>query len=360
MSVSVISDLQNDNIVKARSDMKIEFFANNVGETIFSVSFGIKLWNGLKSAVPSNPQFQVQIPSTAIELGRQSYLVEVSDFIKTALGKQDLNANSSRATWVQVEYIILTDDGSTNPSYGGTLNCSAVRGWSDTDAGKVASEYHLPGGIYYVPENTDYKFQILDFANANGSRNLQEISFTYEDGTGGSITLPDTPTIDSTEIHQLITIPMTGHTSATVLLQSATVTLKTFNVEVRCRDKYGIRKLDYKDRNGATSSLYLFGRSNRSQTVERDTFRRSTLPASNTVKYAIDDVNGRESEELNTDFVSESYDGVIQDILLTEQAELDGRRVNVTDTSKTYKESVNELINYSLNVKFADDTILNI
>jgi len=360
MSISVTSDLQNDNIVKARSGMKIEFTANNVGETIFSVSFGVKLWSGLKSAVPSNPQFQVQIPSTAIELGRRSYMVEVSDFIKTALSKQDINDKGSRATWVQIEYIVLTDDGSTNSIYGGTLNCSAVTGWSDTDAGKVASEYHLPGGTYYVAEDTDYKFQVLDFANANGSRTLQEISFTYEDGTGGSITLADTPTIDSTEIHQLITIPMIGHTSAAVRLQSDTVTLDTFRVEVRCRDKYGIRKLDYKDRNGTTSSLYLFGRSNRTQSVERETFRRSTLPASNTVKYAICDVNGRESEELNTDFVTEDYDDIIQDILLTEQAELDGRRVNVTDTSKTYKESVNELINYSLNVKFADDTILNI
>ena len=67
--------------------------------------------------------------------------------------------------------------------------------------------------------------------------------------------------------------------------------------------------------------------------------------------------NGRKQFILNTGWVGEDYDAVMEQMLMSERVMLDGVPVNVTTSSLTLQKVVNDkTINYTIEVEEAFDT----
>ena len=140
-------------------------------------------------------------------------------------------------------------------------------------------------------------------------------------------------------------------------------------VENTTECKYQPYKLSFINKFGALQNIWFFKRSNKNLTTEKESFKRNTLISNN---YALDQHQqknlykmGNEKMDLNTGFYPEEYNEVFKQMQLSEDCwiEIDNivLPVNVTDSSFSYKTSLNDkLINYTIKIDFAFDTINNI
>jgi len=133
--------------------------------------------------------------------------------------------------------------------------------------------------------------------------------------------------------------------------------------------KYDPYKLSFINKFGALQNLWFFKRSNKQLSTKAEDFKRNTLVANS---YAFDKHQtknlykmGNEKMDLNTGFYPEEYNEVFKQMQLSEDCWIEINNVvlpvNVSDSSFSYKTSLNDkLINYSIKIDFAFDTINNI
>jgi hypothetical protein len=133
--------------------------------------------------------------------------------------------------------------------------------------------------------------------------------------------------------------------------------------------KYEPYKLSFINKFGALQNLWFFKRSNKQLSTKAEDFKRNTLVANS---YDVDKHQkknlykmGNEKMDLNTGFYPEEYNEVFKEMQLSEDCwiEIDNvvLPVNVSDSSFSYKTSLNDkLINYTIKIDFAFDTINNI
>ena len=134
--------------------------------------------------------------------------------------------------------------------------------------------------------------------------------------------------------------------------------------------KYTPYKLRFRNRYGVLEDLWFFKRTNESLQTERKEFNRVTFDS-----YKVGDlsrhslkqynVNGKESIELNTGWVCESFYENIKQLMLSEEVYIEKNGVdlpiNITDSEFRYKTHINDkVINYSINADFAYQKINNI
>ena len=149
---------------------------------------------------------------------------------------------------------------------------------------------------------------------------------------------------------------------------------ETKTIELIDECKFSVSKIVFVNKLGALQNLYFFKKSVETLDVKKDNFQRNILDA--TLPYAvgfkftehqIKDYNiiGNESLVLNSGFVSESMNDSFKELLLSQYVWVvrsgDTLPVNVTSSNLTYKTGLNDrLINYTINFKYAFDTINNI
>lgn len=126
------------------------------------------------------------------------------------------------------------------------------------------------------------------------------------------------------------------------------------------------------NKNGVPQEHYFFLKSvesinTKSDNYKQSLFRQSTSLYSRTQhQKQIFNKNGNIKYTLNTNYMIEAYNEVMQDILLSEYCWIDFggvtyRPVVVTSSSLTYKTSLNDrLIQYTLEVEEANSVINNI
>ena len=133
--------------------------------------------------------------------------------------------------------------------------------------------------------------------------------------------------------------------------------------------KYEPYKLSFINKFGALQNVWFFKRSNKQLSTKKEDFKRNTLVGNS---YAVDRHQqknlykmGTEKMDLNTGFYPEEYNEVFKEMQLSEDCwiEIDDKvlPVNISDSSFSYKTSLNDkLINYTVKIDFAFDTINNI
>lgn len=133
--------------------------------------------------------------------------------------------------------------------------------------------------------------------------------------------------------------------------------------------KYQPYKLTFINKFGALQDLWFFKRTNETLTTKKEQFKRNII-----VNGAYDSSrhqqktltkNGSEKLTLNTGFYPEEYNEVFKEMQLSEDCwiEIDNKTlpINVSSSSLTYKTHLNDkLINYTIEIDFAFDTINNI
>ena len=133
--------------------------------------------------------------------------------------------------------------------------------------------------------------------------------------------------------------------------------------------KYEPYKLSFINKFGALQNVWFFKRSNKQLSTKKEDFKRNTLVGNS---YAIDRHQqknlykmGNEKMDLNTGFYPEEYNEVFKEMQLSEDCwiEINDKvlPVNISDSSFSYKTGLNDkLINYTVKIDFAFDTINNI
>ena len=217
----------------------------------------------------------------------------------------------------------------------------------------------------------------------NNLQNIDYISIRWNNGdedffyeTSGSYTIPAAGTSTTTSViyagvypqnlqnnpYLDSTIKPSTHDSGDyydVEVYSTTALIFSQRFYLTCEAKYNPYQLSFVNRYGVLDYLTFFKRSDERGTFEQDSYQKSiyndafTNPSTSIGKYQSFNVNSRNSYTLNTGFVGEDHDEVIEDILMSENVclRIEGEWVSVVPERGTieYQKNVNQkLINYTM------------
>lgn len=260
---------------------------------------------------------------------------------------------------------------------------------------------------YYVPDYntldtvaisaTWYAYDAVDgggsqLATATVTHTGFEGYSEFWDGVAGNDIDPDDYELTNTGDSQIIYLPDSiasfaydmnsgTATKATISTSATSVAAASGNytwaIERICSPKYPTVLMRFINRNGVPQDQYFFLKSSKAITAKSENFKRNIFTYSSSSYDAQDhqiktfNKNGKYKYTLNTDYITEAYVEVMQDILLSEyvwiyshhNAFTDStyRAVNVVTNSLVWKTSLNDrLIQYTLEVEDANDYINNI
>lgn len=141
-------------------------------------------------------------------------------------------------------------------------------------------------------------------------------------------------------------------------------TLDTRRFYPTCEAKYTPAQMQFINKNGVWESVTFFKRSDESIDTSGDNYRKSigsssasgyTYSTTNPL-YQRYNVNGRKRFTLNTGWVGEDYNNLIEQMMISERVMLDGVPVSVATQSTTLQKSINDKnINYTIEVEEAFD-----
>lgn len=160
-------------------------------------------------------------------------------------------------------------------------------------------------------------------------------------------------------------------TSTTTKIEVISGTTETINVYEVDECKYTPYKVTFVNKYGALQNIYFFKKSTETLNTTQEIYK-----ANNIDLFAVDydlqkhqyqtyNKAGKENITMNTGFVTEEYNSVLRELLLSEQVWFTkGSEIlplNVKTLSLQFKTSINDkLINYTLDFEYAFDKINNI
>ena len=145
------------------------------------------------------------------------------------------------------------------------------------------------------------------------------------------------------------------------------VTKLTVKSESEC--KFTPYKVTFINKFGSSQDIWFFKRTNETLTTKTEKFKRNIISsASYNISNHQDKTltkNGKEKLTLNTGYYPEAYNDVFKEMQLSEDCwiEINSQTlpIQVTSSSLAYKTQLNDkIINYTIEVEFAFDTINNI
>ena len=189
--------------------------------------------------------------------------------------------------------------------------------------------------------------------------------------TGGTqiIYLPDNTAGFAWDMNGGTATKATISTSATSV--AATSGNYTWTIQRVCSAKYSPIQMRFINKNGVPQDQYFFLKSVESISTRADAFKRNIFVQSSS-NYDVKshqaqtfNKTGRKRFTLNTDYLAEAYNAVIEDIMLSEYVwiyfDSKWHPVVVGTSSLTKKTSLNDkLIQYTMDVEDANDIINNI
>jgi len=154
----------------------------------------------------------------------------------------------------------------------------------------------------------------------------------------------------------------------TILVDSSTgVTKLSVTNESEC--KFTPYKITFINKFGALQDIWFFKRTNETLTTKTEKFKKNIISgASYSISNHQDKTltkNGKEKLTLNTGYYPEAYNEVFKEMQLSEDCwiEINSKTlpIQVTSSSFAYKTQLNDkIINYTIEIEFAFDTINNI
>ncbi len=367
-----------------------------INDTLDYMSLGLKVWSGLKSAVPSANNYSLS-KNTSIN---QVINFEVSNLIKSEfLHDFDIYNDIGYSQSPSGEVLWTNGTGEWTYSNNGAAPVTAVweattgsaflttSGWSPLP--NVGNTAHtsaivcLPRTRYVLSSN----YESLAIYNTN---EFASITITWNNGDSdtffnndGSDTIPDATTnntqdlviyagvgpanlnnnagLDASILPQNHT---TGDYYDVILKNTGGATIGTVRYELTCEPKYTPYQIAFVNRYGVTDFITFFKASTEAGNFTNSSFKKSIYQDGFTTvslqggQYEDFNINSQNSITMNTGWVDENYGEVIQDIMMSEQVAVlvNGSWIAVNPTRGTveYQKSVNVgVINYTVIFTFA-------
>jgi len=405
-------------LVGARSPIYITANYSALATSITDITFQVYVWTGSRSSRPADPVYTLfrdvfagtDVSFDIAPMVRESLSNNYSGF--TATGVSYVPDGS--VAWVQIDYnvsyynksdppTISNDTGSTDifeASNGYHIFIEAAnkevnKGYASVNAVKYIKDSGnevLPIYLGKWGEGYDIYWAYKDRVIANGGTveggsacaNIGLYQVEYLGDSGYNVDLPITEAeLQNLQAEGRVMLLPCGVTNLTAWLDSVEepliyvnyydlnlkdkdgTVLDTRRFYPTCESKYSPSVMQFVNKNGVWESITFFKKSESTINTTTNEFRRS-LGSSSSAGFSYDttahkyqriNTNGRKQFTLNTGWVGEDYDAIMEQMLMSERVMLDGLPVNVTTTSLTLQKVVNEkTINYTIEVEEAFDT----
>lgn len=383
-------------IINTRSPHYLKYSRSSA----LSVKINIRIYPGAQASLPGSNNYTL-IKNTIADAVTVNYSVfEVSELIRDYI-YTDYYTEAVDAVWVWIEHIFYDGINGTGSilSGGGTNYFLAIDGFGYFEEGINPRQSIDPDDesytpmllqdnltVYFVPgEEIKLPFfseaePNVDFTFSGGAavewQTLDDFWETYEAPWNSS--LDDVQIEDSTDslekIQYIGIFPTTGiKTGDTAVITSTTGNDQTQTVTFKslCAGKYPDVRIVFYNKYGAIQDLWSHKKSVKTLNTTSESYNRNIMDYG-TLDYSVYkhatsrfDVNGRESIVVNTDFMDESINEPVKQLLLSEQVWLeigdDTFPVVIKTSSLTEKTSVNDkMIQYTFEFEYAYDKVQNI
>ncbi len=364
--------------INARSPyyIKVEYAA------LATASLDLFIWTGLTSDKPETVTYTF---TKASVLDNEYVVFEVSEYIKDFLNTE-YNNYSTEIVWVSWDWTSYNSSAQQIDS-GSSNNYLACRGYGYFEEGiNPQLSYQV------LQSNTKLYYKINEpivipvwaedlptVTVAGGSSPSWEVvtSFweAYDDFWNGGEVDPIVITDNGNSNQKIQYIVIDSQTIAynaiTIVTSGIDAKETTIDLVEVCEPKYTPLNVIFFNKFGALQNIWMFKKSQTSININSESYKRNILNT-DTLSYSTTshqmktfNANGNESIAMNTGYVSEDYNDVVRQLLLSEEVWVDNGSqvlpIKPNTSSLTFKNSVNDkLINYTVEFDYAYDKINNI
>lgn len=334
------------------------YFVNTSDADLQSATLALYIYTGQQTvARPASPTYT--LTATAIN---NEVTFEIGDLINDKI--QFIYDGTYRTDAVWVDYQV-TQQLSSSTNVETMVQKFAVDGYNyfseganyDTDREVLLSTDYirvLKGEDIEFPINRNYEDNgttigsvVGRAANNNNTTNVASVSSSDLSG----------------QVIQYVNFPYNSSTNKIVVRNSTFGVIKEIPIIYEEECKFDPYKLTFVNRYGAMEDMWFFKRSDRSLTVESQTYQNNQILSGGTYnvreaqmrKY---NVTSKESMSLNTGFLREEFNESFTQLMQSEKVWItldnDFVPVNIKDTDLSFKTSLNDkLINYGIEIEFA-------
>lgn len=406
-------------LVGARSPIYITANYSSLSSSITDITMEVYVWTGSRSSRPADPVYTLfrdvfagtDVSFDIAPMVRESLSNAYEGFDATGISY----VPDGSVTWVQIDYDVNYLNKSTPPTTvndtGSTDIFEASNGYhifieaanKEVNKGYAsinAVKYIKDSGNEVVPvylgkwgEGYDIVWAYKDRVLADGGTieslscaniGLATIEILTDGGYNIDIPVTESQLQDLQAEGRILLLPC-GASNIETWVQSVGETLvglysEYYDINLKdkdgttldtrrfyptCEPKFTPSVMQFVNKNGVWESITFFKKSESTISTTTSEFRRSLGGSSATGfsydttahKYQRINTNGRKRFTLNTGWVGEDYDAVMEQMLMSERVLLDGLPVNVTTSSLTLQKVVNDkTINYTIEVEEAFDT----
>jgi len=378
----------------ARINTRSPYWVNVNENGISYAILKLYVYTGNSSNVPTEPTYQIR---KSVLSGQDNVYFEVSELVRDELDTVFDGDYNGQAVWVSMETFAYDVDGDEIGNDNETI--IAFDGYSYFEEQSVdENNIMITNRELFVLEDNTFRLPIYTGLNA------PTVVF-YKDG---EIIASETFSYDQDSSNQIKYVSIYGDAvnwdtfeerviedggvdfENSVCLQSffnnysigavdkievsGGNKIETVKVNVLEECKYEPKKVTFINKFGALQDMYFFKKAVKNMTVEKESYKSNILNSSmqySRSSHVNRDFNiiGKESITLSSGFLSEEYNEVFKQMMLSEKVWVtnvkDGVEqvlpINVSTSDMTYKTSLNDkLVEYTIEFENSYDTINNI
>jgi len=312
-------------------------------------TLNLKIWTGDVVSVPSTNTYTL----TKEPISNKA-VFEISELIRDYIDQTFTGSYVSNSVWVKIDSLtpFPAFEGYGYQSEGANPNLSNRVLMSNTTI------WVPPSGTVRIPVYTSASSNAVNSVNyfLNGSELVSEEDVIVPTGlSAGQINYPFTnQEVDEVRVYY-----------------NSDAAYDTLTVKYMDCSKYDTYKITFINKFGALQDLYFMAKSTESFSISKDSYKSNILDETNQTyttsshQYADFDVQGRQSINLTTGYVSEDINEPIKQLMLSEKVWMTEGSVitpvNVKTNSLVVQTSVNDkMVSYTLDFDFAHDIIQNV
>ena len=366
--------------------------------TITSVELELYIYTGVKLTPPTSSELRYTITKTPI--GSNNYVVfEISELIRDYLDVEFDGEYDSQTVWVRPDFTITTTGGTENPAEIDYIAFDGYGYFEDAINPELSRTYLQSNNKIFRPSDQNVRVPVftedtdsVSFLYKGEVKRVQSISSSTN--TNGQIDYITVSGADNTDSYKERVLADGGtledNSLLDAFLESVDIGLvdelyinsasgtQVVKISTEPCSKYEPYKVTFVNKFGALQDMYFSLKSIESLNTTGETYKANVVDFGtltyDTYKPQVAQYNklGKESITLNTNYISEDYNEVIKQLMMSEQVWLTRLDNPAPDSnnletvlavipktqSVTYKTSLNDrLVQYTVDFDYAFDKI---
>jgi hypothetical protein len=368
--------------------------------SITTISYGILqiyIWTGDENTVPSSPEYTLR-KSVVTTSGLSTIIFETAELIRDYLNVTFNGYYSGQGVWVK-HTLTIYDSSDSVITTRNTTNI-AFDGYNYFEESTTSYPVMITNRKLFVLEDNAFRIPIYTESNptvtflkdneivstqtfTSSSQSSEQIKYVSIYGNSTNWDSFKERVLESGgtsfEPNKCLEAYFNEYSIGAVdkIVISDSSGIETINVEILEECKYEPKKVTFVNKFGALQDMYFFKKSVEKMNVSKESYKSNILTTTSGVTgYSVDNhvyrdfnVMGKESVTLSSGFLSEDYNEVFKQMMLSEKVWVtnitdEGEQVlpiNVKTSDITYKTSLNDkLVDYTFDFDKSFDTINNI